>query len=155
MTARLLLVVVLAVLSSSCGTPGGEAAADPLAGFAETTIVLGGEELLVAVADDGPSRSQGLRGVADLGTVDGMLFTWGGDTVTSAFTMRGVPIPLDIAFFARDGSLVDVVTMPVCSDECPSHRASGPFAFAVERPGGAFADLSDDARLEVPPPYGG
>lgn len=159
MTVRLLLLAAMTTVLAACaGTAGPDPAtsdAGDVADFGRTTVGLDGEELVVAVAADPDARRRGLRGVADLGELDGMLFTWGGDTVTSGFTMRGVPIPLDIAFFDEEGVLVDVFTMPVCGEGCSSHRARGPFAFALERPAGTMGGLPPGARLEVPAELGG
>ena len=49
------------------------------------------------------SASQGLRGRSDLGPYDGMLFVFDGPT-DAAFTMSGVPVPLDIGFYDADGA---------------------------------------------------
>ncbi len=89
-------------------------------------------------------------GVSDLGDLDGMLFTWGGATVTSRFTMRNTLIPLRIAFFDADGFVVSTADMMPCeTEECPTYGASGPYASAVELPAGTEVDPG--ARLELEP----
>jgi uncharacterized membrane protein (UPF0127 family) len=103
----------------------------------------------VAVADSPALRVQGLRGVADLGGLDGMLFSFPEDS-TAAFTMRGTLIPLDIAFFTAGGTLVDRLEMVPCNaDPCPSYRASGPYRYALETPAGGFEGI-EDLRLDPP-----
>jgi uncharacterized membrane protein (UPF0127 family) len=103
----------------------------------------------VAVADTPVLRFQGLRGIADLGGLDGMLFSFPEDA-TAAFTMRGTLIPLDIAFFAADGTPVDRLEMVPCNaDPCPSYRAAGPYRYALETPAGGFTGIGD-LRLEPP-----
>ena len=116
--------------------------------FATGTIAVGQARWFVAVADTPELRFQGLRRVADLGALDGMLFVWdaeldGASTIGTVFTMRTVPIPLDIGFFDSTGVLFDVVNMFPCgdSDDCPLYGASGPFEFAVERPAGGWDDI--------------
>ena len=104
-------------------------------------IGLSAEDWVVAVADDPTERNQGLRGVADLGELDGMLFMWDRD-VTTTFGMLNVPIPLEIAWFAADGTLVDRTLMTPCDAEpCPSYGASGPFRYALETTQGGFDGL--------------
>ena len=87
------------------------------------TISVDGRELLVAIADTAEVRSQGLKGVSDLGDLDGMLFVWDADTA-SAFHMLDTLIPLDIAFFSVGGGLVDRLIMEPCTgDPCPLYSA--------------------------------
>lgn len=103
---------------------------------------MGGEDWSVAVADDAAERARGLMGVVDLGGHRGMLFVFPEDT-TASFWMKGTPLPLDVAFFAADGSLVGVVAMAPCTaDPCPAYRAPGPYRFALEVPAGGFAGVA-------------
>ncbi len=102
-------------------------------GFGLQLVELGGQELVVAVADTATRRGRGLMGVEGLGSLDGMLFTWGGESVTSGFYMKNTLIPLTIAFYAADGSYVDSVEMVPCEiDPCQTYRASAPYAYAIE-----------------------
>ncbi|HUO45425.1 MAG TPA: DUF192 domain-containing protein [Acidimicrobiia bacterium] len=114
------------------------------------TIEVDQTELLVAVADDPGERAQGLMGVEDLGSVDGMLFVFPSDT-TGFFWMKDTLIALDIAFFASDGLLVEVMTMEPCvSDPCPRYQAGVSYRWALETAAGDLADLSETARLTFP-----
>ena len=116
--------------------------------FPRDTIVIAGEELAVAVAATPALRRQGLMFVTDLGDLDGMLFVYSEERVLS-FWMQDTLIPLDIAFFARDGNLVGNTTMTPCrEDPCPNYVSPGDAQFAVEVPAGEFADLAPDALLE-------
>ena len=109
-----------------------------LAGFATIDVVVGGETWAVAVADTPDLRAQGLMGVTDLGGLQGMLFLWEADTA-GGFWMKDTLIPLDIAFFDADGSLVDLLSMEPCeADPCPTYRPSGPYRAALEVPAGGF-----------------
>ncbi len=100
-------------------------------GFEEVTVA--GEAWLVAVADTKPERFQGLRRVDDLLDLDGMLFVYD-EEMERVFTMRTVPIPLEIGFFDGRGRLFEVLRMERCGDstDCPTYRASAPFRWAVE-----------------------
>ena len=113
-----------------------------LAAFGTETVTVGDEQWLVAVADTPDERSQGLRRVADLGALDGMIFIYTVDTDTR-FTMRTVPIALDIGFFDGSGALVEVVAMAPCgdSDDCPLYAPSAPFRTAIERPAGGWSEV--------------
>lgn len=115
-------------------------------GFDLAVATLDGESIVLAVADDPSLRGRGLMGVSSFGDVDGMLFTWGGEVVTSRFTMRDTLIPLTIAFFDTEGTLVDTFDMVPCTTEpCPPYAASAPYAFAVEFQQGRA--VSSDAIL--------
>jgi uncharacterized membrane protein (UPF0127 family) len=119
----------------------------PAAGFGEATIVVGGEPWPVLVADTEALRHQGLRGVAGLGGERGMLFVFQSDS-EAAFTMADTLIPLDIAFFAADGSLVDSLSMVPCTGEpCPDYPAAGRYRYALEVPAGGFRG-SGDLKLD-------
>lgn len=103
----------------------------------------------MAWADDVSERSQGLRGVADLGHLDGMLFDMVTDS-TATFTMRGTRIPLDIYFFDSAGAGLGMLEMVPCEAEpCPSYSPGVPFRYALEVPAGTL-DVGPDASLEIP-----
>lgn len=118
-----------------------------LPGFPTEEVVVGGETWEVAVADDAAERSRGLMGVSELGGLRGMLFLFPAD-LTAAFWMKDTVLALDVAFFAADGSLVDLLEMTPCeADPCPLYRPSGSYRYALEVPAGGFADV-EDLRLE-------
>ena len=116
-----------------------------------TTVVIDGREHDVAVVTTAEDRSRGLRGVTDLGDLDGMLFTWGGETVASRFTMADTLIPLDIAFFDDSGAFVDGFTMVPCDAEpCPGYASAAPYAYALESPAGTLPGIAEGSVLVVP-----
>ncbi len=120
-------------------------------GFDVIEVILGGEPLTLALADEAGLRSRGLMGVADLGALDGMLFSWGGDSVASRFTMRNTIIPLHIVFFDADGEFVSQTDMVPCDvDDCPTYGAAGPYAFAIEFPAGTVVSTGDRLELDLP-----
>lgn len=132
--ARATVVLTLALAGAGgCGAP----APDALDQLPVVSARVGTTELRLALADD---HATGLAGIDTLGAVDGMLFDYGTEAAPAAhpFWMAGVRFPLDIAFFAADGELVDRVTMAPCPDDrsCPRHVAARPFRWVVEtRPG--------------------
>ena len=107
----------------------------------ETTYVL-----TVAVADTDTTRINGLKGVADLGDLDGMLFVFSDDT-DQTFWMEDVLLPLDIAFFDSNGALIGRTSMQTCESDCPSYGAEGNYRYAIEVPDGTFSSMSAEARL--------
>lgn len=118
--------------------------------FPIDTIMLDGTELTVAVAATGDLRSQGLMGVSTLGDLDGMVFVFDTEAERN-FWMWTVPISLDIAFFASDGSLVGVLEMAPCVDgdsaDCPRYGPGEPFRYALETVAGDLNDLAPTAEL--------
>ena len=116
------------------------AAAAPFENLTAGTIRVGDREVLVVVADSEVERAAGLRGRTGATPYAGMLFVFDADT-RAAFTMAGVPAPLDIAFYAADGSQVDRLRMEPCAGTdatCPIYQPSSPFRFALEAGPGAL-----------------
>ena len=72
------------------------------------------------------------------------------EPAAARFWMKDTVIPLDVAFFATDGSLLDVLTMEPCkSNTCPKYGIGRPWQWAIEVPSGRFNDLPPDANLNV------
>ena len=145
MLIRALILVGLMALVAGCGSdePAG------LEGFETSTITVDGRGLAVAVAASPSQRSQGLMGVADLGSLDGMLFVFPADS-DGGFWMKNTLIPLDIVFFTADGGFVDSLTMAPCTeDPCPTYRPVGSYRYALEAPAGDLAFVTPTSRLEL------
>lgn len=122
-----------------------------LEGLGVLRLDVGGRELVVALADNAVERATGLMFVTDLDDLDGMVFWYGSDTST-LFHMENTLIPLDIAFFAADGSFVSKTTMTPCTtDDCPTYAAEGRYRYAIEVPAGAFDWVDASTRLDVTP----
>jgi uncharacterized membrane protein (UPF0127 family) len=119
-----------------------------LPGFATVEVGVGGATWPVALADDDAERAQGLMGVVDLGGLRGMLFVFPAKS-SAAFWMKDTVLALDVAFFAADGALVDLLEMTPCpGDPCPVYQPAGPYRYALEVPSGGFAEV-EDLRLDV------
>jgi hypothetical protein len=96
------------------------------------TVVIGGEELEVAVADTSAERSQGLRQAADLGGLDGMLFIHDAEGPVT-YGMRDTLIPLDVWFIDAAGMIVGTSEMEPCDSElCPSYPSPEPVLWVLE-----------------------
>jgi uncharacterized membrane protein (UPF0127 family) len=137
------LVLTLMACAAVAGPP--ESPATP----STRTVTIDGAPWRVLTA--GPD---GMRGQADFGEADGMLFDMGAEVAPDAvaFVMDGVTIPLAIAWFAADGRLVGADLMDPCAAEpCPRYLSPGPFRWAIEARPVAFDDLAADARLEIAP----
>ena len=114
-----------------------------------TTAWLDGRPWRLAIAEDPEAWSQGLQGVPALGGLDGLLFVFPED-VTVPFWMRGAVVPLDIAFFAADGSWLATYAMPLCAaDPCPTYRPDAPYRYALETTAGQGLVRADGSVLNV------
>lgn len=71
------------------------------------TVRLNAEAWRVALADGPDGWTRGPAGVASLGTLDGLLFAFP-EELRAPFWMRGATMPLDAAFFAADGTTLDL-----------------------------------------------
>lgn len=117
-------------------------------GFPTATVSVDGEAWVVAVAATPETRRRGLMGVTSLGDLDGMLFD-PGFTTSAGFWMKDTLIPLEVAFFAEDGLLVDVLSMDPCAaDPCPTYRPAGPYRWALEALPGRLGGLDAAAVLD-------
>jgi uncharacterized membrane protein (UPF0127 family) len=117
----------------------------PFTGYREVHAAVDGGCVRLVLADTDPLRSEGLRGVDHLGPYAGMLFAERGRS-DGGFTMAGVDRPLDITWFAADGSRLDSARMSACPGrseaDCPVYRSDRAYRFALERPAGAHAASS-------------
>jgi uncharacterized membrane protein (UPF0127 family) len=121
-----------------------EPAVAPFAGLTAGTIEVGGRRLRVVVADEEDERIQGLRQKSDAAPYDGMLFVFPSDALVS-FTMAGVPEPLEIVFYGKDGGVVDRLHMTPCAGtdaSCPAYTPRGAFRYALETGSGAVYEGS-------------
>jgi uncharacterized membrane protein (UPF0127 family) len=145
--------VLLAVATLVAGCGDGRTPAT-LAGLPVVTVEVGAGTLRLAVAADhrvGLAGIDDLGDLGDLGDLDGMLFDFGREVEPSAhpFWMAGVRFPLELAFVAADGTVVDRVVLPACPDRtaCPRHLAAARFRWVVEVPPGM---LGDAVRIPLP-----
>jgi uncharacterized membrane protein (UPF0127 family) len=105
---------------------------EPGGGRAASTVRL-------EVAADPEARARGLMGRERVPPGTGMVFLYPAD-VQESFWMKDTLVPLSIAFVAGDGRVVSVTEMTPCrADPCPSYAPAGPYRYAVELAGGAFA----------------
>lgn len=162
-------MTAFAVLAAGCGNaaPSGFASVDAPSSVTSTTetraavdtgdladpeirtVTVDGQDYLVAFADDPATRSQGLMAVEDMGDLDGMLFDLEVER-HATFTMRNTLIPLDIVFFAADGTGREMLRMVPCvAEPCATYPSGAAARYALEVPAGS-SDLTADSVLAVP-----
>jgi uncharacterized membrane protein (UPF0127 family) len=80
----------------------------------------------------------------------GMLFAFP-DEVPRSFWMKNTLVPLDISYFAADGTWVSSARMEPCvADPCETYLSAGPARYALELPaGGAGAAIGSGWKLSV------
>jgi uncharacterized membrane protein (UPF0127 family) len=143
--ASLTGIVVLAVVLTGSNEGVGlhltnsRTAAAPFEAFGETRVAVGDRCLRVLLARTTEQRVQGLRGVRSLGPYDGMLFVFPSST-DARFTMAKTPLPLDIGWYASDGTPVDRTRMTPCPQgtdaTCPAYASRRRYRYALEQRAG-------------------
>ena len=91
--------------------------------------------MTVEIADTEASRELGLMHRAQMDPDAGMLFSWEVDN-EGGFWMYNTILPLSIAFFTADGTILNVADMqPLDTNTTP---AAGPYRYALETNQGFF-----------------
>lgn len=86
----------------------------------------------VEIAETPEARAQGLMGVEDLRATDGMVFLFDSST-DGGFWMKNTLIPLDIAFWNDEMTIVDILQMEPClEDPCQIYKPGASYVGAVE-----------------------
>lgn len=90
-----------------------------------------------AWADTPERRAQGMKGKTDFAGYDAMAFTTASPS-SDSFSMEGVPIPLDVSWFAPAGHWIGRAEMAPCpvGAMCPLYPPPGPWTVALETPSG-------------------
>lgn len=118
---------------------------------ASITVQGGGKTvpLTVEIANTEPRREQGLMYRQELDDAHGMLFLFPGDT-TGGFWMANTYIPLDIAFVAADGTVLQVVHGKPLDETVL--KPNQPYRYALEVADGWFErhGLAPGAKLTLP-----
>ena len=136
-------------VTSTTLAPTTSAAGD-LVGWQTKIIEIDGSKYLVAVADDEVERAQGLMEVDELGSVEGMLFSWSTE-VSTGFWMKDTLMSLDLAFFDSQGRVVDQTTLEPClADPCPVFVARAPFQWVLESIPGTIQVGTDSVLASLP-----
>lgn len=139
---RLFALALLIAILAGCGGDDDGATTETAPGATAVITTADGEvELSVEVADDDEERAQGLMFRKTLPEKAGMVFLYTEPTEGS-FWMKNTLIPLSIAFFDADGTILRILDMEPCrSDPCPSYAPGVAFTGALEVNRGAFERL--------------
>ena len=156
-----ILVLVAALLFVGCRDQRPEAAAPgvtntpvpsqstsaqpmPTPTFGHAKVLIDTEEGSVIVdveaAETPEQRAFGLMFRESLGEDEGMVFLFFEETQGS-FYMKNTLIPLSIAFFDGEGTIVDILDMEPCeADPCQLYTPDTPYEGALEVNQGAFEE---------------
>ncbi len=106
-----------------------------------TPLQIGSQRFDIWIAETSEQLAFGLAWVqpSQLTDTQGMLFVYAKDQ-TSGFWMKGTLLPLDIAFFQPDGTILDIQQMqPLTLQE---HKPPTPYRYALEVKAGTFDRLN-------------
>ena len=144
-------VAVLVAAGLLALTPLARAAEEAPQHLQAITLNAGMHNIHAEVALTPEQRQKGLMWRRDLGTHDGMLFVFEAPS-PQCFWMRNTPTPLDIAFVADDGRIVNIDQMKPLSDE--SHCSAAPVRYVLEMNLGWFAKRGIKAGFKLGgPPF--
>ncbi|MBA2724658.1 MAG: DUF192 domain-containing protein [Actinobacteria bacterium] len=132
---------------TSCSTPvdqNGSPAPSPTPNFALGKAILDGDDgsvlVNIEIAETGEQHSQGLMFRSSLDEDCGMLFVFF-EEMTGGFYMKNTLIPLSIAFFDIDGTIVKILDMEPCKeDPCTIYEPGVAYHGALEVNKGAFSE---------------
>lgn len=99
-------------------------------------LYMGNALLWVEVAEDEDTRTKGLMYRRQMPQDEGMLFVFEYPQPLS-FWMKNTYLPLDIAFVAQDGSILNILSMKPLDEE-PRYLSRGPALYAIEANAGWF-----------------
>jgi uncharacterized protein len=144
--------------SPTASPPSPAATLTPEALFPVAEVLLAGPTgepvpLVAHVARNRAARRQGLMGREDLQPGTGMVFLFPREH-DGGFWMKDTLVPLSIAFFAHDGTVLAILDMDPCeADPCPVYNPGLTYRGALEVPQGYLADVGVEPgwRVEVPP----
>ena len=120
-----------------------------MVGWELRSVVAGGREMLVSVADNDVKRQTGFQQAPSSFDLDGILFVLP-SAIDVTFWTHKVPFPVDLAFFGSNGSLVTTYrAVPSCPEEpCQTYRASAS-RYVLATPAGGIDHLTDGAILQL------
>lgn len=161
----MLAAAVLLLLAVACSQGTNPSASlttaptlEPSEPFGVTSVTLrapdGNEAIEVPVYDafEPAARQRGLMERAELAAGAGMVFRFPSEH-SGGFWMKNTLLPLSIAYFDADGTVLAVMDMPPCTqDPCPSYDPQIAYSGALEVNRGFFDEigLSPGWRVDLP-----
>lgn len=142
---KLTLLAANLTLLLACTPSQGQVNAQPQSLASEEICLQGDTQHMIQaqLARTGQQRATGLMHVDSLESDHGMLFHYP-QVAQRGFWMYQTLIPLDIAYLAEDGKILQILTMQPCASgnprNCPSYPSAQPFKAALELNAGAFAE---------------
>lgn len=120
-----------------------------MVGWQLRTIVAGGSELLVSVADDDTKRSTGMGKIPSAFDLDGVLFVYPAPRDTFFWTF-GMQFPVDMAFFGSDARLLTTYrAAPPCQAEpCQEYPVSS-MRYGLATPVGGLDHLTESSTIQL------
>ena len=156
----LILVLALGACGGSDESPADaapscydEGPSDARFGRGRALLDSGTESTLidVQVAGTPEARTRGLMNRTSLGEDCGMAFLFFEES-TGGFWMKNTLIPLSIAFFDEEGTIVRILDMEPCKkDPCPTYDPEASYWGALEVNQGAFEewDISEGDHITI------
>ena len=147
---RVLVLAVFLALSIGIGrSEGTQSATAKNAATEFYSIAVGGKAVRMQLAVKRAEMERGLMGRTDLKTEDGMLFVYA-EPQRMSFWMRNTPTPLDIGFFAADGTLKEIYPLYPFDETAVVSRGEA-LVFALEMKQGwfEFNGVKPGAQLDL------
>jgi uncharacterized protein len=149
---RLLALALLVLLAFAAGCSGSDNGSSD---SGNPTVVIetadSEKEIAVEIADTPDERALGLMGRTSLPEDAGMIFVYP-EPAEGGYWMKNTLIPLSIAFYDVDGTILRILDMEPCrSDSCPVYDPGVRYAGALEVNQGAFERwrVREGDRLEL------
>jgi uncharacterized membrane protein (UPF0127 family) len=134
-----MLVLALAMVASACSHGPPSAPESLPVGTLSIQAARGTVSMDVQIAETERARRVGLMGRRALSPAAGMAFLFDRPT-HGTFWMKGMLIPLSIAFWAPDGTVASLLDMTPCrADPCHMYSPGVTYVGAVEANRGFFA----------------
>jgi uncharacterized protein len=111
-----------------------------------TTLRAGVHNIVAQVAQNDEQRQTGLMHRKTMPTHEGMLFIFDAASV-QCFWMKNTPLPLDIAFVADDGTIVNIDSM--APETLASHCSKQPVRYVLEMNEGWFKKRNINAGYKL------
>lgn len=137
---RLLLVGLFAAFASAASCAPNSVEAPAKTQKLAIATANGNVHFKVEFADTDDKRRYGLMYRTELADDDGMLFDFSDEDKVQSMWMKNTLIPLDMAFIAKDGRIVNIAAMTTPRSLAPI-RSTAPVAAVLEVRGGRFEEL--------------
>lgn len=108
----------------------------------------------VEIADTPDLWKLGLMYRKDIAWQYGMFYIFHSIMRSGGFWTKNVNFPLDVAYIDTSNRIINIQTMPPCTDNCPTYPSPAPFFYAMETRAGFFQMFGFSEGCEVSYKYG-